>query len=498
MYYLIPPVVYVPMIVLSSVYKWNGLNFGFTNMGILHTGSVISSLSNCSSHPYSKISSFFFLHEKETIGLLTNIYYVIGLTLYKNYGFDRHMCNDCAIIEHTYKTLLILSSIGIFIFSTLLSINIYIFIFHRYDLWKSIVYIEKYINDIGDLNLQKCFECHDDHTYIKQDFITHWTTKSTSDIIEDTHNRSMSILNYMNTIINRDSCIPISYDDFVLIKHIKQSDNLNIRKDIWSLLQNDNVITTTSVQKQLVNFDKKRRVFANLLVTDSIIQKWIITYLGIFLYSLSVVFILNIYGYTQAFGDGIDLLKLYFIAATYFVGVIRQHIKFIFTMSFERPYNIGDLIYYNGDYIVIKKINGMLTQGYGKSDIRIENVSILENLKNISKQQYNDSILIKIPINYSSGKDDIYACLSDDILIRNTIDNIRVECDTLSDSIHITCNYQYVDNIYDRGTLLSMKTKLKNHIYESIKYKCTYYHTLGSAASGGAYNSQITDKIKIL
>lgn len=505
-----PPIVYIPLIILSSIFNggnqtiFSPINFTFVNIGIYHTSWLISNLkSDCTYNPYAVLVNFLFLHEWETRLLIQNILYLIVSVIYKLVLFNRYLCNDCIIITQIFESLSILAGISICMQITLLGFHLYTFYTKRHIIWQYIAEREKILN--CDRELCKIFECTDDNLFVSKEFLTRWRGKSTLNIKDDIRSRIIAIFEFFGYILNISERKSVySYDDYVIISNVianKNDKKCNAcnHNALWKILSDGKEISQSSLEVLFTKLDKKRRTFANMLYTDSIIAKWIVLYFALFFYGLGIVFIIHIFGYAQAFGSGIDLLKIYFLIAAYLIGIFKDQLSFLIIMVKERPFNIGDMLLYNDDFIRVCSIGGTSTSYYGTSTLFIKNANMLNNgIINVSKKRYNDSFSIDVPIIYVNALDDVKEALisygEDNRMIN--IESIRIESSKiLANTLTINCHWQYVDKIYDRSSFVKLRTNIYNFVYSQLKDNISHYWMLSMASSGGAFNNKIDNEI---
>lgn len=266
-------------------------------------------------------------------------------------------------------------------------------------------------------------------------------------------------------------------------------------EDIWTLLSDGRVISRTRLGQALCNEAMARRRFAHQVVTDDVVIGWVARYMSFVLYSGSAVLIASIWGY-EAFGVGIDLLKLYIVALTYLATHARAHIAFVLLMLVHRPFNIGDVLMLGGQTYRVAAVSPGHTALEGATAVSLGN-SILtaQPVHNLSKARVTDRMSLGLPLNFDDCVADAVAALCEYARAHPMeIDEEGVRCgwstvDAASKVLE--CNWRYHAPIRDRARHNLMRTRIMNHLMGRLNAQVVAKSLVINAAQGGAFNDRI-------
>jgi hypothetical protein len=261
---------------------------------------------------------------------------------------------------------------------------------------------------------------------------------------------------------------------------------------IWKALSIDDIIDKDTIFQKLWDMYRERRLFAAMNYTDKIVIKWAVLFGILFLYGLGVVFIIDIFDYEQAFGTGIDVFKIYLLAATYLIGMFKNKITFIFQMIHSRPYNIHDILEYDNGLWEVKDINLDNTVIQGNCHYTIPNDSLAQGgIRNLTKGVAKDSFTLNIPYSFHNAETKI-----DDLMnnfLQKNKDSIcayRIDCSKIStDCVSIKVNWQYTYEIYSVSTINSIRKGIYSYLYNELESDLEKLWLEFLIVNGGGYNN---------
>jgi hypothetical protein len=432
--------------------------------------------------------------------LLTSLFFFSGCFAYQYTIYYLYIVNENEnlknIIIKLFDSAIILLGCYIFIQSVVVFIFIYTFIVHRMKEWIDILSNENIITI--NHKFKEGFDTLYNESiskYNTQQFTTYWMSKSDEDIINLIPSKVSEMYNLLASKLDIDEDGQISINEFI---QFTSSHNIIDYKLLWDMLSDGGqYINKYKIYDLLYKFAFLRQRFAFNLYTDYTLINWVSIYMSGFIYSGALVFISKILGYNSAFSVGIDLFKIYIITATYVSSFLYDKIRFILLMISHRPYNIGDiLIYDNQPYTVTNMCPGY-TSFKGTTIMTVSNILILNKpIINISNSKILDSIILKLPLNFTNCTKYIQNILEDYSISSNyiTFEGIRCGWINVEDNAKILqCNWKYKIIFHDRSKYLKTKTHVLDFIISKLNDEISQKTMILQAAGGGAFN----DKIKL-
>lgn len=503
--YLILPIIYIPLITTSSIFDIPGLNFASVNLGLYH---VLSFINMIDVHHYSKsmtlspkyiLINFMYLYSDVIMFFIHNISFLALSITYQELIFKKLICssNDCTTIDHIYESGIVIHGITCSLILSILVFYIYTFISKRIKTWSKIVNF----SDLTSFNAQFSEECScmvGIDNYINE-FIEKWINKDTSYMISECEESASRIFNML--LLNKenlDEIISINKVNFDLACHNLGCSRDDNKERLWNVFQSDGMITKHSIYLHLWDMYCEKRMFASAVYTDKKVVVWIVLFFSLFLYGLGVVFVIDIFNYEEAFGNGVDVFKIYLLIATYFIGILKDRLQFIFVMIRTRPYNVNDIIRIGSDLWHVKDITSRNLILQGNSYYVIPNTNVYANgVVNYSRGFVRDSVLLRVPISYYGARERVYKLLSEYMeMYPDQIKDIAVVYDGMSDmNSTLRIIWTFTHNVYAISRYNSICGSLSKYIYENVQKDVEKNSIEFLSVNGGAYND-VVNKFK--
>lgn len=444
--------------------------------------------------------NFIHLIKNQLRRLLISVIFLSGCVTYQYTIYYVYIVNENEnlknIIIKLFNSSIILVGCYIFIQSVVVFIFIYTFIVHRMEQWIDILSTENIIT-INHQFQQGFDDLYNEsiNKYNTQQFTTYWMNKSDEDIINLIPSKVSQMYKLLINKLDIDEDGQISIDEFI---HFTSSHNIIEYKLLWDMLSDEGqYINKYKIYDLLYKLAFLRKRFAFNLYTDYILINWVSIYMSGFIYSGALLFISKILGYDSAFNVGIDLFKIYIITATYVSSFLYDKIRFIMLMIIHRPYNIGDIMIYDYQPYTVINICPGYTSFKGTTLMTVSNILILNKpIINISNSHILDSVILKLPLNFTNCTKYIQNILEDYSISSNYInfDSIRCGWVNVEDNGKIfQCNWKYKIIFHDRSKYLQTRTHVLDFIISKLNDEICHKTMILQAAGGGAFN----DKIKL-
>jgi hypothetical protein len=479
------------MIVTSSIFDIPGLNYISVNIALLHITNLVNYLdfTKCLQvRSKTILIDFCYLYQETIKQFLHLLMFIASSVLYQELAFEKYICKNCVLIDHFYKSELVIFGITCGSYFALNVFYIYTFISRRLELWKSIA---EFANLFAfDAELTHKFECLiGNYNYISM-FVHKWLHRDTEEMKETCYKNSHAAYMHLVTKLNRlDGSINYSECRYALLELGCPEANVH---SIWKILSINDIVDKETIYLSLWEIYRERRLFAAMNYTDRIVVKWAVLFGALFLYGIGIVFIIDIFNYDEAFGTGIDVFKIYLLASTYLIGIFKNKIQFIIAMIHARPYNIHDILEYDGEVWEVEDIKLSDTLLQGSCSYTVPNNSLVEKgIKNLTRGVAKDSFTINVPYSFHNAEAKIDDLMK--VYLANNKDSIcayRIDCKRIStDSVSIAINWQYAYEIFSVGTMSDMRKKIYSYIYTSLEHDLEKLWLEFLIVNGGGYNS---------
>ena len=433
-----------------------------------------------------------------TIGnsfLYEYIVYNTSLCSY-NQQFCTHKPYNYETMKLVYTSLIVMGTIAFSIYAAFIGTFLAIFYKKRLKTWNDIkdyetaLLVTRTIKDAFHHNTIQKSSCF-------QEFLKFWSQKSDQSIIDDIPIKSKNIIDEFLEKMDRNESKNISYNEFI---QFAESNCIYNTEYLWSIFTQNkkyDVINQTCVEDLLYELFFARKQLSLLILSDLKILFYLILYLSYVLYPAGFIVICKIFGYENAFGNGIDLFKTYAVIISYVFSNMSDNIKFIGQMLFNRPYNIGDILKIDDDTFAVIDFDSTNTVLEGAAHLNISNRNLINNkFLNFSKAHISDSFDVTVPLNSLLNKNDLLESVNNYIS--------RYEMDINPSSIRtgwvggdsggktMRCNWRYKFNIMDRSRLNRTRTNIINFLYDACNNDIIRSYYSLQIANGGGLNDNKT------
>jgi hypothetical protein len=329
--------------------------------------------------------------------------------------------------------------------------------------------------------------------YNTKQFMKFWMTKSEENILNEIPEKAKQIYKIIEQHLDRNHDEKISHSEFV---RFTTRHGVIERNNIWDLLSVDGTnITESKVVEVMLDMAFSRRRFAFKLFTDFLVIKWIMSYVSFIVIAGAIVFVTNMLGYNDAFGTGFDLFKLYIIVTTYLATHLNDKMRFLLLMTFNRPYNIGDILLFNNEPCSVMQISPGYTNLQGPTFMTIPSDLILSQpIANLTFAKVMDNVVISLPLNFGDCLDHVMKSLSSYAKSHPEIEEGSIRCGwSTVDSAGkaLECSWVYNVKIHDRTRYLWLRTRIVSYIIQTLNPDIIHKALVLQAACGGAYNNKI-------
>ena len=366
----------------------------------------------------------------------------------------------------------------------------------RADKWRDIMALEDSVT--FDERVRPCV------TTIRScdaDYLTYWTQMTDTAIIKAVPAKASEVFAIVCRDVDANADGKISrteFSDYMASKNARDAEG-----KIWSFLtaysSNPEVpqaeaITEHGLREVFYNLDFMRRRFCLSLLTDCVINTWIVLYLVPPVLGLAIVLSAEAVGYEDAFGTGIDLFKLYIAVVTFLYSNTNENVRFLWMMVSERPYNIGDIMLINGASYTVSHITPGYTFFQGQTSLVLSNTFLFNNspLINLSTSFLRDVATLHVPLFSSVGTDDVLRLLVEFASENHEIDATKLRCGWESigtNSKHMCVSWKYTVLMHDRNRYHNLRLAVTDHLVRSIAERVEFRFMQCQVAQGGGYNT---------
>jgi len=209
----------------------------------------------------------------------------------------------------------------------------------------------------------------------------------------------------------------------------------------------------------------------------------------------------RIWGYNNAFGEGVDLFKTYVLGLSFILQRVLPNLQFLSVMLKDRPINIGETVRIKGDYYVLKNIKILYSVLEGSDTLYVDNTTLLDgSLVNVSRMNISDSFQLCVPLHTPRDKINEQVCL--DIINKYMNEyprDIKENsfrcgwCNVNEGSKVISFHWRYKFRIYNRGRVTWTRTRIVNFITDELSQILGENYFDFALANGGAFNTDYND-----
>jgi len=443
------------------------------------------------------------------------------------------------VVVNLYNTFATFMAVFVFIESCIMGIFLYCFFAYRYNTLMQVMDIENtlfFFKD--DLNNTVSVDANKKHVDVKftlnktfniKDFVHKWIRMNDNDDAFDEYikQNTLSILYRMQNAIDtlpRESLTDTSvvtiegerpndetkskkdgeFDKSIFEKVIRTYHQNNKTEKMWQLLTKGGAydkMCYDSVESLIYDLYFLRKDIAVSIKTDLKITRYLCYYAKLMLYPACFIATSRIWGYNNAFGEGVDLFKTYVLGLSFILQRILPNLQFLSVMLKDRPINIGETVRTRGDYYVLKNIKILYSVLEGSDTLYVDNTTLLDgSLVNVSRMNVSDSFQLCVPLHTPRDKINEQVCL--DIInsyIKEYPRDIKENsfrcgwCNVNEGNKVISFHWRYKFRIYNRGRVTWTRTRIMNYITEELSQILGDNYFEFALANGGAFNGKYQD-----
>lgn len=248
-----------------------------------------------------------------------------------------------------------------------------------------------------------------------------------------------------------------------------------------------------------LHFQKKR--FVNYLITNEILFKTAKLYAYTFLIPAGFIAVTRIFGYQNAFGEGVDLFKTYMLLTGFLINNMKSKIDTLTGMLVHRPFNIGDMLLVEDDIYRVKDLSMSKIWLQGSTCLFMPADSLLSNnIVNMSGKDMTESLDFHIP---NTLEEDARFFLREiflayhktypyDIIYDEKNQDLRIGYFSNDSSSKIMkCHWKYQFALLDRSHYKKISTRIRNFLIENYQHKISKTVLYKAMIEGGGLNNQV-------
>lgn len=467
------------------------LNFVSAMAFLSHVAYVLSEIA------YEKVVrrvSVLFVCGSQLKRLIWGASFLASSSAYHYAAFRGAVCDvetpTCSNIDKAFRIGWILLIATIAMQTCIVAAFFWTFATQRLTLWKEILELEDALIFNEEIKSQCSVVCRLTDYYNAKDFLDYWTSLSRDEILESLPSKASSVYEVFS---NRTGVGALSLADF---KAFATREGIVDCERLWKLFSDGEHITVDRIYDALYDLSFDRQRFANMIKTDFRVIRWIFLYMASVVYAACFVFVARILDYQDAFGEGVDLFKVYILAISYLAANCGGRIVFLHLMLSQRPFDIGDLLRIDGEAYVVSDFDPGFTYLCGPTYLMISNSDLLSRpVVNLTRSNVYDSVELSLPANFP-GEWSFAAQSALEAYAREnerSIDSSSVRCGWSRCAIEgfkvFQANWRYKCSITDRANYLWTRTRLIDHLVRFSSDEIGRRSLSHQAAAGGAYNA---------
>lgn len=404
---------------------------------------------------------------------------------------------DCFLILNTCFLVLQTTAVGLFT---------YVFFAHRMITWRQIESNDASI--LGHPGITRAFTCAcvcagiTEHTPLRE-FLDRWIGVSDSEILSSLPQQANGLYASLLSLMHPIDADCIQKDEFMRFlagSRVDASDPSVTR--LWKMLSSGRedvggvTITPSSVERMLYGIAFRRKRFAHQVLTDQTCITRIMWYIALILYPLCAVFIAKMWGYSGAYGEGLDLLKTYVISVSFISAQLRERLLFMITMVVRRPFDIGDILLVNGGAFRIRDFTSSYTHMQGSTALTVRNTVLLGGtIVNLTKGHVKDGVSLSLAITADNdaahrARDALisYAQANPDVVDPGSVRVGWAGVEGGSVKV-LAVNWGYSFVVHDVNRYNMTRTAVANHVVTSLGADASLAGLGWVSAQGGAFNA---------
>lgn len=431
------------------------------------------------------------------------------------------------VLRRVYLCLLVLGSVTFTVYLSLAGTFVYIFSFRRWHTWRRIVDVENSL--MLTPGLCRAFRDRDEaltKTSDMQNFVLSWGKRGDDAILEVLPDRAARVTDALiSEIIVNDRGEGAAAADTTSERREKRiiprssflsyaervgriSDPLR-RQNMWNLLTNAALVhgkrteddgndtnavesmDAASVEDLLYELFFDRKQLANAIRTDRRVIRFLLRYSLFTLYPACFIVMAKIFGYADAFGEGIDLFKTYAVIVSYLYSTVLSDLSFVALMLGHRPFQIGDVLSFDGDIYEVEDFTSSHTMLSGSTARMVSNRSFLgSSVINLTSNSVSQSFDVRVPSTSTFDVRDLHAAIGSYMEAHpRDISASSVRCGWIDvDGVNgktLRCNWRYKFRIFDRSRLNRTRTRILTHLVNACNPHVVHATTVENVLAGG-------------
>lgn len=392
--------------------------------------------------------------------LLNTVYYHVVFHEFLDYHDFGHELYITTVICTLFYTL------SVFIY---VSFCILFFFLHHRKHFHNIINTERALTFNG--NLISCMEILNtlEHQSLLS-FVNYWRGRTDDDILQSLPSKRKQIFDVLRENLDKDGNNEISYDEFQLYAHKNNIMDTQSLWDIFTYGQKVEKIDEDLIDYMLYHTLFEKKQFASAIDTDILLANWILTYLSMFSVPLLGIIISSVWGYKKSFEGSLSLFEVYTLIVTFVVNRLINNFRFTSFMASVRPFNLGELLYYENDVYKVTKFSPSYVVCVGRDTIILRNAQMLDTrICNYSRSCVSDSFTLELPLNTGNEMAECVLSTMKNYALQNwkEIDVASVRCGwqtmkNQSKVLHMAWKYNFL--IYDRSRFNKTKMRFVNAV----------------------------------
>jgi len=431
--------------------------------------------------------------------------FVAGAFVYEHLAYTAFFCgHNAAFCAHApahlwtlagvYKSLLAVGTVLVLMHTAYVGLLMWTFVMRRLDTWHRIAATEECLMVTPEI--QAAFESRSivRRTHDIRDFLHRWSARSDDAIIEELPARAACVMRVLaKEGMDEDGDHRITraeFDAFAERHSVVERDRL------WRVLSSSGAhdcLTRESIEDLLYELYFDRKHLANAILSDHQVFRLLVLYLSATLYPAVAIVVSKIFGYDNAFGQGIDLFKTYAVIASYIYGTMAEDVKFLLLMVKRRPFNRGDVLELDGQTYDVVSFDASHAELVGSTSNTVRTSKLLDSSTlNLSANGFSDSFDVTVPLNATYDQEDLLGAIRRYMKANpREVRHGSVRCGWVgidADGKRLRVNWRYRFRILDRSRLNMARTRLLNALVMGCNREVTRACFVAQVANGGGLN----------
>lgn len=328
-------------------------------------------------------------------------------------------------------------------------------------------------------------------TFDVQHFLHYWTCRTDDDILTELEDKADLVFSDLISYLDHEPCQKgmITRQEFRVF-----TSKLSIMEEdrVWNMLTNQartphtshnpslkekndhKHISKESIENVLYDLKFQKKLLAFEMKTDIKCLNYVVLYVSFFLYPICGIITTKIFGYTNAFGQGIDLFKTYVAIVSFVFTKLGHNVKFIIAMLFKRPYKIGDVLSIQDEIYEVKDFDTFHTLLSGNTSLLIANHQLVQDkIINLTKSNMTDTFDITFSLCSQMDEEILHKVMKEYMrlngrdILEQSVTCCWVQIDMCGKKMQ--CSWKYKFSILDRERLENVRSRVKSWIVQKCQ-----------------------------